>query len=232
MVEHDDRDRLCPKHFEQTGNVSNATRIESGYRVVAAYDENDEDPRPLEIFSHSPDGLSEAVEYATRLATDHGLRSSLDNEYKVSCDDFDPVVYEFHTQLREICRPTANIENVEPYPQEEIASLVGRLVGSPVDALRLISALPKWLAPWPVDAQLLKHLRHLGTEWQDRLDSAYWNEMISLLSLAAKMVRSTVDDHTTLLESLVVIESLLQAAREEANLAANRESVATGSTDK
>ena len=177
MVEqnNDSRDTSGSESLPQPAD-DRVLREESGYKVVAVYPSGREDHRPLSIHSHTPEGLREAVEHATRLATDYSLAYQLDNRYQVDDADFDPVVYEFHTQLREICRPTATIENVEPYPPEDIASSISRLARFPVDALRLIPSVTKRLSAWQVDEGLLTQLQSLGAEWLNRwpLASCSW----------------------------------------------------------
>ena len=102
-----------PETFQADVDNRCSTRLESGYKVMACYPEGREDHRPLRLFSHTPEGLREAIEYAAQVATDPCERSDLDNRYQVDDWIFDPVVYEFCTQLKEICRLTSTEEDEE-----------------------------------------------------------------------------------------------------------------------
>jgi hypothetical protein len=119
----------------QSDAANRCSRQDSGYKVVACYPEGREDHRPLRVFGHTPEGLREAIAYANELATDCCRRSDLDNRYQVDDCDFDPVVYEFCTQLKEMCRPVANTEETASNVAESVADgQAGKTHDAPADS--------------------------------------------------------------------------------------------------
>jgi hypothetical protein len=85
------------------GDSQGNTRLESGFKVVARYADERDHPRPLGVFDHTIEGLKEAIGYASKVAEDLHERILLNKECQVDSERFDVIVYEFESQVRELC---------------------------------------------------------------------------------------------------------------------------------